>query len=130
MTRFATRWIAIAAATASIGFSTHAAVARGGETYATDVRDRMQRLERRVRGDVADGKLPPSALDEFGTRARQIDQQLVAAESDGVIDEFERRQLHAAVHSISAVTDPGGTTRWGGMRAFERARWNWEKGFW
>ena len=121
------------AATAVIAFGLTSPRAVGAEEaddeavrFDADVHHRLDHLERRVRHDVADGSLPPSALDELASRWSRIDEQLARAKDDGEIDAFERRLVRSGLASMSAATDPSRATRGRGLREYERRHWNWE----
>lgn len=133
ISRSATRWIAAAALSSSLGAATagcgwasggrmiHAAP-RGADpsSFMARTRRQMDEVTERAYRDVQRGRLRAEAIDEVRNRRHYIEQLMIHYANDGAIERDERRHVDAAVDDMSDALERfeqrGGRGRWRSSR--------------
>lgn len=73
------------------------------EFFRMRVAQRLDRIERHVRRDIATGRLPAEAINEFHARRAQIDAVVAQFSADGVIEPWERAHVRDLVRATAAI---------------------------
>jgi hypothetical protein len=84
------------------------------EFFGARVAERLGRIERRVRDDIAAGLLPDEALQQFLAARAHVERFVSQAALDGVIDVGERQAVRDLVRTAGTLTPSPVTARGGG----------------